>query len=39
MKINYPSSQSFFDEQTYRDRAIKQQIRDRFDQLAQERHL
>jgi ubiquinone/menaquinone biosynthesis C-methylase UbiE len=39
MKTNFSSAQSFFDEQTYRDRAIKQQIRDRFDQLAQERHL
>jgi ubiquinone/menaquinone biosynthesis C-methylase UbiE len=39
MKTNFSSAQSFFDEQTYRDRAIKQQIRDRFDQLAQDRHL
>ncbi len=39
MKTQSSSSQSFFDEQTYRDRAIKQQIRDRFDQLAEQRHL
>ena len=39
MKTQSSSSQSFFDEQTYRDRAIKQQIRERFDQLAEQRHL
>ena len=39
MKTNFPSSQSFFDEQTYRDLVIKQQIRDRFDQLAEQRHI
>jgi ubiquinone/menaquinone biosynthesis C-methylase UbiE len=39
MKTSVPSSQSFFDEQTYRNRAIKQQIRDRFDQLAEQRHI
>ncbi len=39
MQTNYQRSQSFFDEQTYRDRATKQQIRDRFNQLAEQRHL
>lgn len=39
MKTNYSNYQSLFDEQTYRNRAIKQQIRDRFDQLAEHRHL
>ena len=38
MKTNLSNYQSCFDLQIYRDRAIKQRIRARFDELAEQRH-